>query len=210
MGNGIGFKYADTVTDEEIFGYNYGGFIVEASAEAIMNAMDVPASMADSVGFSVAGAKTVLLGKTAPDSAIIRGEERLSLAELEKIYEGKLESIYTCNIETEPNKLKKFTYTAQERPHAKVKVETPKVLIPVFPGTNCEYDSAKAFRDAGAETEIFVINNLTAATIAKSVEDFAKKSEGVSDYLYPGWLLRRRRTGRFRKIHYCFLQKSGS
>ena len=186
MGNGIGFKYADTVTDEEIFGYNYGGFIVEASAEAIMNAMDVPASMADSVGFSVAGAKTVLLGKTAADSAIIRGEERLSLAELEKIYEGKLESIYTCNIETEPNKLKKFTYTAQERPHAKVKVETPKVLIPVFPGTNCEYDSAKAFRDAGAETEIFVINNLTAAAIAKSVEDFAAKVKESQIIFIPG------------------------
>ena len=186
MGNGIGFKYADTVTDEEIFGYNYGGFIVEASAEAIMNAMDVPASMADSVGFSVAGANTVLLGKTAADSAIIRGEERLSLAELEKIYEGKLESIYTCNIETEPNKLKKFTYTAQERPHAKVKVETPKVLIPVFPGTNCEYDSAKAFRDAGAETEIFVINNLTAAAIAKSVEDFAAKVKESQIIFIPG------------------------
>ena len=186
MGNGIGFKYADTVTDEEIFGYNYGGFIVEASAEAIMNAMDVPASMADSVGFSVAGAKTVLLGKTAADSAIIRGEERLSLAELEKIYEGKLESIYTCNIETEPNKLKKFTYTAQERPHAKVKVETPKVLIPVFPGTNCEYDSAKAFRDAGAETEIFVINNLSAAAIAKSVEDFAAKVKESQIIFIPG------------------------
>lgn len=186
MGNGIGFKYADTVTDVEIFGYNYGGFIVEASAEAIMNAMDVPASMADSVGFSVAGAKTVLLGKTTADSAIIRGEERLSLAELEKIYEGKLESIYTCNIETEPNKLKKFTYTAQERPHAKVKVETPKVLIPVFPGTNCEYDSAKAFRDAGAETEIFVINNLTAAAIAKSVEDFAAKVKESQIIFIPG------------------------
>lgn len=170
MGNGIGFAY-DDVDMETLFGYQYGGFVTELAEEAVILAE----------GFSV-----ITLGKTTAEKVIAYADETLALSELEAIYEGKLEPIYSCNIETEENKLETFRYEAAERPHAKVKVDTPKVLIPVFPGTNCEYDSAKAFRDAGAEAEIFVVNNLTAASIAKSVEDFAAKVRESQIIFIPG------------------------
>lgn len=174
MGNGIGFKFAAGFDLDTIFGYNYGGMILE------LNSSDSLIFYGDH-GFDI-----VSLGATYGIECIIKGEETIGLSELEAIYEGKLEPIYSCNIETEVNKLETFRYEAAERPHAKVKIDTPKVLIPVFPGTNCEYDSAKAFRDAGAEAEIFVVNNLTAASIAKSVEDFAAKVRESQIIFIPG------------------------
>lgn len=168
MGNEIGFEYNGDVDMDTIFGYNYGAFVVEVTDAA-----------------KVTG-NVVKLGKTISEKAIKRGSDVIALADIVKTYEDKLEPIYSCNIEPEANKLDTFTYEATERPHAKISVETPKVLIPVFPGTNCEYDSAKAFRDAGADPEIFVINNLSAASIAKSVEDFAAKVKEAQIIFIPG------------------------
>ncbi len=171
MGNEIGFAYSEDVDLEKIFGYAYGAFVVEVSSEAIDN---------------IIGADIIDLGKTTAEKAIVRGDERIDLAGIEKIYEDKLEPIYSCNIETADNKLETFSYETSERLHAKVRIEKPKVLIPVFPGNNCEYDSAKAFRDAGAEPEIFVINNLSAEAVAKSVEDFAAKVRESQIIFIPG------------------------
>ena len=70
--------------------------------------------------------------------------------------------------------------------HASYVVERPKVLIPVFPGTNCEYDSAKAFRDAGADPDIFIINNLSPQAVAQSVEAFAAKIRESQIIFIPG------------------------
>jgi phosphoribosylformylglycinamidine synthase len=170
MGNDIGFTY-DSVDMETIFGYQYGGFVAELAGEAEISAD---------------GLSVITLGKTTSEKTITYGAESLALTDLCKIYEDKLESIYACNIDTESSTLETFRYEATERPHAKEKVNVPKVLIPVFPGTNCEYDSAKAFRDAGAEAEIFVVNNLTAASIAKSVEDFAAKVRESQIIFIPG------------------------
>ena len=69
---------------------------------------------------------------------------------------------------------------------AAVKSARPKVLIPVFPGTNCEYDSAKAMENAGAEAEIFVVRNLTAGDIARSVAEFAGKVDQAQMIFLPG------------------------
>ena len=79
-----------------------------------------------------------------------------------------------------------FTYTKGCVKAPAVKVAKPKVLIPVFPGTNCEFDSAKAARDAGLDAEIFVINNLTSAGISRSVEAFAKKANASQIIFIPG------------------------
>ena len=120
MGNEIGFAYSEDVDLEKIFGYAYGAFVVEVSSEAIDN---------------IIGADIIDLGKTTAEKAIVRGDERIDLAGIEKIYEDKLEPIYSCNIETADNKLETFRYETSERLHAKVRVEKPKVLIPVFPVT---------------------------------------------------------------------------
>ena len=101
--------------------------------------------------------------------------EIISLDELSKGYEEKLESIYTCNINQSNNEeMKSPEYKVSKWSSAKFKVAKPKFVIPVFPGTNCEYDTAKAVERAGATAEIFVIKNLNSDMLKKSIEDFAK------------------------------------
>ncbi len=165
MGNGIGFKFADGVSVEEIFGYSYGSFILEATEEI---------------------ADMALLGQTTDKDEIALGSEVLSLVELCDIYENKLESVYHCNIKTSEKEAPVFSYSGAKAVASSLKIATPKVLIPVFPGTNCEFDSAKAFESAGAKAEIFVLNNLTAANVAESVSEFAKKVKESQMVFIPG------------------------
>ena len=108
------------------------------------------------------------------------------MEELSDIYENKLESVYSCNIPSENKDIPKFEYTAKTYPKPAIKLAKPKVLIPVFPGTNCEYDSAKAVEAAGAEAEIFIINNLSAHTVAESVKNFAAKADKSQIIFIPG------------------------
>ncbi len=169
MGNDIGFDYNKDLQLDTIFGYNYGGFIVEVEDLCTLE-----------------GENVVLLGHTTSENHISYGNQIISLEELYKAYEDKLEPIFTCNIEPKKQLLETFNYENSQKIHSKVRIERPKVLIPVFPGTNCEYDSAKAFRDAGAEPEIFVINNLSAASVAKSVEQFADKVRESQIIFIPG------------------------
>jgi len=164
MGNDIGFKFADDVTNEEIFGYMYGSFLLEATDDV----------------------EGKLLGETTNDGFISYKDKAVCMKELFDLYEGKLEKIYKCNIETEDKKVEAFSYEATSRVAPAIKTAKPKVLIPVFPGTNCEYDSAKAAADAGLDPEIFVINNLSPANIAKSVETFAEKVNGSQIIFVPG------------------------
>ena len=108
------------------------------------------------------------------------------MTELEELYENKLESIFSCNIKQSGKPLETVSYNAATRVSPKIKVTKPKVLIPVFPGTNCEYDTAKQIIRAGAQPEIFVINNLTAKGVSESVVEFAKKIEQSQIIFVPG------------------------
>ena len=151
FGNGIGFRYENICT-QGIFDYCYGGFVLEVT-KPVEGALDI--------------------GVTTDDGCISLGEECLKLNELLGIYEDKLESVFSCNIPQEQGEITTYSYPATERVAPAIKTAKPKVLIPAFPGTNCEFDSAKAMRDAGAEPHIMVIRNLTTADIQRSVEEFA-------------------------------------
>ncbi len=164
MGNGIGFDFAD-VSLEDIFGYSYGSFIIELNDNTDCG---------------------ILLGYTTDKAAITYGAETVDFAKLLPIYEDKLEDIYSCNIAMPEKKIETFDYKATTFAKPAIRTARPKVLIPVFPGTNCEFDSAKYAERAGAEAEIFVINNLSASSIAKSVEDFAKKVSESQIIFVPG------------------------
>jgi len=113
------------------------------------------------------------------------GGESIDFAELNEIYEGKLERVYPCNIGGKGEGIPTVTYNKAPR-KASVFVAKPRVLIPVFPGTNCEYDSAKAVAAAGAEPEIIVINNLSPKGVADSVEYFAKRVSDAQVIFIPG------------------------
>ncbi len=165
MGNRIGFKYDDAVSLDTIFGYNYGSFIVELADDTEIG---------------------TLLGYTADSYEIAYNNEKLSMQELSSVYEGKLEKIYPCKTNDTEEKVKNEVFTEKSTSAPAIKVAKPKVLIPVFPGTNCEYDTKKAFEDAGAAADIFVINNMTSAGISESVKKFAQKIEDSQIIFVPG------------------------
>ena len=165
MGNALGFAYDKSLSMNDIFGYHYGSFLLEVDAD-------------ENIGQTI--------GTITDDGCITYGDERLVLSELVDVYENKLESVYSCNIEqgngTIPNFEQKHDFTQI----AGYYVAKPKVLIPAFPGTNCEYDSARAMRDAGADPEIIVINNLSADGIQRSVEHFANRLKEAQMVFIPG------------------------
>ena len=162
FGNGFGVAF-ENITMEELFGYSYASFVLEMAEGTVGKVIGVTTDG----GFSYEG-------------------ETLSQDTLLNAYESKLESVYACNIPTVEQPMEAFSYVAKERKAPAVKAAKPKVLIPAFPGTNCEYDSAKAVRDAGAEPEILVINNLSADGIARSVEHFADSLKSAQMVFIPG------------------------
>ncbi len=165
FGNGIGIDLSDISLDD-IFSYRYGSFILELTEETD-------------------GA--LLLGMTSECGHILYNGRKILLDSLLQDYEGKLEPVYPCNI---PQKgvlcktLSAQAATSYPAPH--ILSAKPKVVIPVFPGTNCEYDSAKAFADAGALPEIIVLNNLRPESISASVEKFAKAVADSQMIFIPG------------------------
>ncbi len=165
FGNGLGVKLDSEVTLNKLFGYSYASFILEVQSD-------------------IEGVKTI--GEVTNDGRITLNSESVELSELSKAYEDKLESVYSCNIKNSGVNMQNFEYTAKERKAPLVKCARPKVLIPAFPGTNCEYDSAKAVADAGAEPAILVINNLSADGISRSVDAFAKKLSNAQMVFIPG------------------------
>ena len=164
FGNGFGFKYNDELSKEAIFDYSYGSFILECEEEI----------------------EGILVGEVTNDGLISYRDEALNLNELLGIYEDKLESVFKCNIENTGKDVVNFEFNATEYSAPAIKVAKPKVLIPVFPGTNCEFDSAKVMRDAGADAQIFVINNRTSDGIARSVESFANEVKNSQIIFIPG------------------------
>ena len=166
LGNKIGFRYADGVDLNDIFAYNYGAFVLEVTDGNVKEG--------------------TLLGYTETEYQISYKNDSLSLDTLQQVYEDKLEPVYSCNISTKKIIVENFNYQTDNVVAPAIKVAKPKVLIPVFPGTNCEFDTAKAFADAGADPEIYVIRNLTADDVSRSVEEFSKKAKDSQIIFVPG------------------------
>lgn len=164
LGNGFGFKFNDKLSVDDIFGYNYASFLLEVS-----DAEDLD-----------------VIGEITEETTLEFADETVQMSEVSDLYENKLESVYSCNITENATTVENFNYKAESYPAPSIKCAKPKVLIPAFPGTNCEYDSAKAVRDAGAEPEIIVIKNLTSSAIQSSVEEFANKLKTAQMVFIPG------------------------
>ena len=164
IGNGLGFEFSDKLNLNDIFGYNYASFVVESSE--ILDGE--------------------LIGKTTEKEEISLKNQTISSTTLNSLYEDKLEGVYSCNINTEKKIITNFEYVDNNNFTANIKCAKPQVLIPVFPGTNCEYDSAKAVEDAGAKAKIIVINNLSSSGIQNSIESFAKEINNSQIIFIPG------------------------
>ncbi|MDR3102274.1 MAG: phosphoribosylformylglycinamidine synthase [Methanocalculaceae archaeon] len=161
IGNWIGFSYAEGICLADLFGYRYGSFILE---------------LADDTDAGV------LLGRTTAEAQLRLGDESILLSRLQEIYEAKLEPVFPCNISQGGDAIPKISFTERNMNKPRIRVAQPRVLIPVFPGTNCEYDSAKAVARAGANPEIIIVNNMTAQDIAESVDrisDAIRRSQAI-------------------------------
>ena len=126
------------------------------------------------------------LGETTAEEVIDLAGDKATIDELIAINEGVLESVYPTKAPTKEQTAPVFSYDKGCTAAPAVKVARPRVLIPVFPGTNCEYDSARAMDLAGADPEIVVIRNLTADDVAKSVEKVAAKLAESQMVFIPG------------------------
>lgn len=152
FGNRLGFRFDTRLDPEKMFMPCYGSFIIELKGNA------TPYEN--------------VIGKTIGKYDVICADYTVNLDTVQRVWEGKLEPVFPCRIATEDTTPEKYSYNGRIRRSPSVKIPVPRVLIPVFPGTNCEYDTAKAFEKAGAVTETVVIRNLSAADIEDSVNYF--------------------------------------
>ena len=165
IGNGFGCRFEESLPLETLFGYRYGAFVLEVLPEV---------------------EEGTLLGYVTEDGTFSRGAESVACGELFALYEKKLENVYPTQAPAENIPMETFSTPEADRRAPAVKTARPRVLIPVFPGTNCEYDSARAMTDAGAEAQIMVLNNRTADGIARSVEHFAQALRDAQMVFIPG------------------------
>ena len=166
FGNRIGFKFTDTVAPSELYRACYGSFVIE---------------LADGVETDER-----VIGETTFEYTVVTDNYTVDLAELEVLWSAKLEPVYPTQVKQPKIRPEMFSFDAAERKTSSIKIAKPRVLIPVFPGTNCEYDTAKAFENAGAQADIFVIKNLTAEQISESVAEIEKRIKNSQIVMLPG------------------------
>ena len=166
FGNNIGFKACADVDDNWHLGL--WGFLVAELTEDV----ELPGVMK--------------LGETTEAAEIVLGDDKASIAELLDLNESVLEKVYPTKVKETEEEIPVFGFDGGCTAAPAVKVAKPKVLIPVFPGTNCEFDSARAMEAAGADPEIFVVRNLSADDVTRSVEQFAEKIAQSQMIFIPG------------------------
>ncbi|MGO0907512.1 phosphoribosylformylglycinamidine synthase [Clostridioides difficile] len=176
FGNKIGFKFNKEVekayTDDKLFEASYGNIVLELADDDL--------SMLDGYNY-------IVLGSTVKDASIfIKGEE-LSLDELYKAHCSTLEPIFPTKTEEVKSKIETISYISQgEAKKSSLSIATPRVFIPAFPGTNCEYDSARAFERAGANANIRVFKNLTYKDIEDSIDTIVNEIKSSQIIMLPG------------------------
>ena len=166
FGNRIGFKFTDDVSADELYRACYGAFVIEL-------AQDVQT-------------EERVIGVTIEDYLVINNNYNVNLTGLYKQWADKLEPVYPVHVKEPTSKPEKYSFTATDRLSPAIKTAKPRVLIPVFPGTNCEYDTARVFERAGAQVDTMVIRNLNMSAIKESVEAMEAKIRQSQIIMLPG------------------------
>ncbi|MBR6527251.1 MAG: phosphoribosylformylglycinamidine synthase subunit PurQ, partial [Lachnospiraceae bacterium] len=165
------------------FGNNIG--FVAGDADIVWNAI-MPGAIVAELAEELTDACAVKIGETTAEEMVKIGDDQATIAELLALNEGVLEGVYPNRTKLDTAEVPVLSAPAVERVAPKIAVAKPKVLIPVFPGTNCEYDSARAVEKAGLASEILVINNQSAQGVADSVARFAKSVRDSQIIFVPG------------------------
>ncbi len=166
FGNKLGFEFAERLTPEMMYKPCYGGFIIELTGEASDDER--------------------VIGKVLDSYKVCTIDYIVSLDSLQRVWEGKLEPVFPCRIKTTDATPATYSFKCSAKLTSSEKFAKPRVLIPVFPGTNCEYDTARAFEKAGAAAETVVIRNMFAGDIEQSIDYFAQAVKQSQIIMIPG------------------------
>ena len=170
FGNKLGVRINADYDSSEFFAPKYGCIIAEADPELL-----------DKIG-----CKYTVIGEVTDDGTFTYGDAVISVEEALNTWKKPLEKVFPTVAVKGGQKLETPVYNADSIYVCKNKVAKPTVFIPVFPGTNCEYDSTKAFENAGANVVTKVFKNLTAADIRDSVDEFEKAINQAQIIMFPG------------------------
>lgn len=174
LGNRIGAEIGN-LTKEELFGFNYGYILAEVKSDI-------------NIEEAFNGAQYKVVGKTTLESIIVSKEFDLKfdIFSLEEIYEEKFKSVYPIETKKLGEKIETPLFEAKSYSSPKVKIAKPKVVIPVFPGSNCEYDCERAFRNVGADVTQVVFRNITKEALNESIDRLAKEISTTQILMIPG------------------------
>ncbi len=164
MGNKLGFKAMSNVNYFELM---YGSFVMELSED-------------------VENSKFVELGTTCDCGKIVIGNVEMPIEELIKVWQEPLEKVFPTKVKNEKAKVENIVSDKTCTIKCTKPIAKPRVFIPVFPGTNCEYDVTKAFEDAGAIVNTSVFKNIKSNDITDSIEEFAKQINQAQIIMLPG------------------------
>lgn len=171
FGNKIGFEVAKDVDADKLFDPAYGNIALE------MDKADL--ALLEGLDYKVAG-------KTIEGQYIDVDGYKVCLGKIYKAYESTLEPIFPTKAVEPTGEVKNINFIVNEHQKSSLSIVQPKVFIPAFPGTNCEYDSARAFEDAGAKASIKVFRNLSYSNIEDSIETMVKEIESSQIVMIPG------------------------
>ena len=162
VGNRVGLRLSEKVDTARLFAPCYGAVILEL--------LDAAAGE--------------FLGFTTVEYTLTAGGNPVDLAHLQELWESRLEPVFPYRRPGKP--VETLNYKAERRAAPAVRLATPRVIIPVFPGTNCEYDTARAFRRAGGDPRVLVLKNLTPADVAESCEALVRELDSAQILMLPG------------------------
>ena len=170
FGNRLGFRFAKELTNMELFAPLSGSLILELASGAALD---------DSV-------LCYDLGVVTDDAKVTMGESSVSVDSLIEKWTAPLEKVFPTQAECPKLTVDAPLYTKRNTASPAVKAAKPKVFIPVFPGTNCEVDTARAFEKAGAEVELLIVKNLTQSGIEETIERMERIIRGSQMIMLPG------------------------
>ena len=173
FGNALGVAMSEKISADEMFEPGFGQLIAEVSADKLEEILKaVPEAQ--------------VVGEVTATGTFTYGNMTITMEEALSAWTQTLEKVFPTRATQEKDALDTPVYTAGNVHVCKNKIARPTVFIPVFPGTNCEYDSARAFEAAGADTIVKVFKNLSAEDIRDSVEVFTKAIDQSQMIMFPG------------------------
>ncbi|MBR5785941.1 MAG: phosphoribosylformylglycinamidine synthase [Clostridia bacterium] len=173
FGNKLGFKfeYSPELEELQLFEKGYGSLILE---------------LADSVNVNTLDSRLLLLGEVTENSSVTYGDSVISVEEMLAVWRKTLDNVFPEKAADTSDNVNIPLYNEVNRKSPAVKIAKPRVFIPVFPGTNCEYDTIKAFEKEGAIATPFIFKNLSASDIEESVAEMKKLIDNAQIIMIPG------------------------